>query len=125
MKIKQVHGPQMTLNRGAIDHPKTILDHKTMFRIKTRTNISGNKIIEIAQILNQSNDNLKIEPNFNDALSGKLNKLEEFFANKMIDAFIYEEEDFQMWKFTDTDQLVDKVGNLPFKDKIFKVLVSK
>ena len=38
MKIKQVHGPQMTLNRGAIDHPKTILDHKTMFRIKTRTN---------------------------------------------------------------------------------------
>ena len=91
------------------------MDHKTLFRIKIGTNISGERILLIAKILNESG--IKVEGNFQDALFEKNHILEEFFEIKPIEMEIYVEQDFQLWQFKD-GQLVDKMGYLPFKDKV-------
>ena len=63
---------------GSKTDAKNIIDHKTLFRIKTETNLSGRRIIKIAQILNEKKD-LKIEPFFKEAVVDKNRSLESFF----------------------------------------------
>ena len=41
-----------------------------------------------------------------------------FFDHKIVDMFIYDEKDFQMFKLSDEDYLVDKVNHLQFKQKV-------
>ena len=101
---------------------KVILTHETMFQIKTITDISGNHTKKIARIINRSSTDIKVEPNFKDALLAKGRLVKEFFEHKEIDAFVYHEKDFQKWKLEENGNLVDKVGLLPFKDKVFNDL---
>ena len=101
---------------------KVILTHETMFQIKTITDISGNHSKKIARIINKNSKDIKVEPNFKDALLAKGRLVNEFFEHKEIDAFVYHEKDFQKWKLEENGNLVDKVGLLPFKDKVFNDL---
>ena len=104
---------------------KAVLDHKTLFRIMTVTDASGNAMKKIARIINGSSEEIKIESNFKDALLEKGRLVEEFFDKKTIDAFVYHPKDFQKWKITESDgHLVDKVGFLPFKEKVFSDLAK-
>ena len=96
-------------------NPKPLMEHSTLFRIKSGVNCSGNRILLIAKILNQSG--IKIEGNFQDALFEKNHILEDFFEIKTLDMEIYVEPDFQLWQFKE-GHLVDKMGHLPFKDKV-------
>ena len=41
--------------------------------------------------------------------------VEEFFDDQLIDVYIYEKKDFQLWRQTDEGHLVDKVTLLEFK----------
>ena len=104
---------------------KAVLDHKTLFKIKTVTDASGNAMKKIARIINGSSKEIQIEPNFKDALVEKGRLVEGFFDKKTIDAFVYHPKDFQKWKLTESDgHLVDKVGFLPFKEKVFSDLAK-
>ena len=104
---------------------KTVLDHKTLFRIKTVIGSSDNSALKIAKIIKGSNEEIKIEPYFKDALVKQGRLVEEFFDHKSIDAFVYHEKDFQKWKLTEPDgYLVDKVGFSPFKNKVFSDLAK-
>ena len=91
------------------------MDHSTLFRIKSGVNCSGNRILLIAKILNDSG--IKVEPHFQDALIEKNHILEDFFEIKTIEMEVYVEPDFQLWQFKE-GHLVDKMGHLPFKDKV-------
>ena len=91
-----------------------------MFRIKRVCNESGNQITKIARILNKNSD-VKIESNFQDALYEQGHLAEDFFQSKVLEMEVYEEQDLTLWSFTKEGNLVDKVGQLPFKDKIFNV----
>ena len=83
--IKRVHGPPMKLNLGTDKKSKTVLDHKTLFRIKNETNASGNKILKIAKLIKNNSKDVKIEPNFKEALVQEGRILEEFFESKVVD----------------------------------------
>ena len=94
------------------------MDHKTLFRIKIETNSSGNKILLIAKILNESGIN--IEGHFQDALFERNHLLEDFFEPEIIELQVYMQPDFQLWQFKEGN-LVDKMGHLPFKNKVFNL----
>ena len=115
----------MPVYPSPLKREKTVLDHKTLFRIKTIIDASGNKSLKIARIIKGSSKDIKIEPYFKDAIVAKGRLVEEFFDHKSIDAFVYHEKDFQKWKVTESDgHLVDKVGFSPFKDKVFTDLAK-
>ena len=95
------------------------MEHKTLFHIKSRINASGNKILEIAKILNESG--MKVEGGFQNALFEKNHVLEDFFETETVDMEIYGKPDFQLWQFNNDGNLVDKMGNLPFKNIVFNL----
>ena len=117
--MKNIHGKPSTFSLKPNTIPKPLMEHKTLFHIKVRTNISGNKILEIATILNGSG--MKVEANFENALREKNHVLEDFFEVETIDMEIYGQPDFQMWQFNEEGNLVDKMGNLPFKNIVFNL----
>ena len=98
---------------------KPLMEHKTLFHIKSRINASGNKILEIAKILNESG--MKVEGGFQNALFEKNHVLEDFFETETVDLEIYGKPDFQLWQFNNDGNLVDKMGNLPFKNVVFNL----
>ena len=122
-KLKRYHGPPKKVGIGKVKPSKTVISHKTLFRIKSRCDESGRKILEIAKVLNK-NPNVKIEPNFQDALKEKGHACADFFQSTVLEMEIYEEKDYQLWSFTKEGNLVDKTGQLPFKDKTFNLPVE-
>ena len=95
--MKNIHGQPTKFYLKQQD-VKPLMDHKTLFRIKLGINGSGNSILLIAKILNQSG--VKVEAHFQDALFEKNHILEDFFDIKSIDLEIYGQPDFQLWQFT-------------------------
>ena len=118
--LKRYHGPPKKVGINKVKPCKTVISHKTLFRIKSVCNESGNQITKIARILNKNSD-VKIEPNFQDALYEQGHLAEDFFQSEILEMEVYEEQDLTLWSFTKEGNLVDKVGQLPFKDKIFNV----
>ena len=106
--------PPLQITVGGHECPKTVIGHETLFRIKTEINCSGNKIVQIAQILKDDSD-VKIESYFKEAVIDRNHAVEEFFDDQLIDVYIYEKKDFQLWRQTDEGNLVDKVTLLEFK----------
>ena len=47
ISLKSVHGPSLKVFIGSKTDAKSVIDHKTLFRIKTETNLSGRKIVRI------------------------------------------------------------------------------
>ena len=76
--------------------------------------------MKIARILNKNPD-VKIEPNFQDALYEQGHAAKDFFQSKVLEMEVYEEQDFKLWSFTKEGNLVDKTGQLPFRDKSFNI----
>ena len=95
--MKNIHGQPTKFYLKKQD-VKPLMDHKTLFRIQLGTNSSGNSILLIAKILNQSGIN--VEPHFQDALFERNHILEDFFDIQSIDLEIYGQPDFQLWQFT-------------------------
>ena len=118
--LKRVHGPKRKIGITKVKASKTVISHKTLFRIKRKCNESGRGITTIARILNKD-PNVKIEPYFQEALYEQGHAAEDFFQSKVLEMEVYEEQDLTLWSFTKEGNLVDKVGQLPFKDKIFNV----
>ena len=98
--FKRIHGPPMKVKIHEENVPKTILDHNTLYRIKTETDLSGTKIVKIARLL-KNNLDVKVEPYFKEALVEKGKELEEFFETKILDMEVYDVEDFQLWRFSE------------------------
>ena len=118
--LKRVHGPKRKIGIGKVEASKTIISHKTLFRIKSVCNESGNQITKIARILNKNSD-VKIEPNFQDALYEQGHICQDFFQSKVLEMEVYEEQDFMLWSFTKEGNLVDRAGQLPLKDKVYNI----
>ena len=114
-----MHGKPSTFNLKPNKITKPLMEHKTLFHIKTRINGSGNEILEIAKILNKSG--MKVETGFQDALFEKNHTLEDFFEIETVDMEIYGKPDFQLWQFNAEGNLVDKMGHLPFKNVVFNL----
>ena len=114
MLLSRAHGPKKKVFQNA-SSSKAVIDHDTLFRIKTEVNeLSGKKMVKIATILNSKSD-INIEPNFKDAITAKNNELADFFDHKTVDLFIYEQQDFQFWTLDEEGHLVDKVTFLNYK----------
>ena len=118
-KLKRYNGPPKKVGIGKVKPSKTVITHKTLFRIKSR-NESGRGIIEIAKILNK-NPNVKVEPNFKEALTERGHACDDFIQSKVLEMYVYEDKDFQLWSYTKEGNLVDKTGQLPFKNKQFNL----
>ena len=121
--LKRYNGPPKKVGIGKVKPSKTVISHKTLFRIKRRCDESGRQIMEIAKVLNK-NPNIRIEPNFQEALTEQGHACADFFQSKVLEMEIYEEKDYQLWSFTKEGNLVDKTGQLPFKDKTFNLPVE-
>ena len=65
--MKSVHGPPLKVSIGSKKKSKTLINHDTLFRIKSEINLSGNKVTKIAKILKDDTD-VKID-NFSSLLS--------------------------------------------------------
>ena len=87
---------------------------------KRSCNDSGREIMKVARILNK-NPNVKIEPNFQDALYEQGHICQDFFQSKVLEMEVYEEQDFMLWSFTKEGNLVDRAGQLPLKDKVYNI----
>ena len=118
--LKRYHGPPKKVGIGKVEPCKTVISHKTLFRIKSSVDSSGRQIKEIAKILNKD-PNIKIEPNFQEALKEKGHLCEDFIESKVLEMYVYQEQDFQKWTITKEGNLVDKTGQLPFKNKTFNI----
>jgi hypothetical protein len=119
-KLKRYNGPPKKVGIGKVKPSKTVITHKTLFRIKSRCDESGREIMEIAKLLNK-NPNVKVEPNFQEKLTERGHACADFFQSKVLEMFVYEEKDFQLWSYTKEGNLVDKTGQLPFKNKQFNL----
>ena len=118
--LKRVHGPKRKIVIEKVKPSKTVISHKTLFRIKRVCNESGNQITKIARILNKNSD-VKIESNFEDALYEQGHACKDFFQSKVLEMEVYEEQDFKLWSFTKEGNLVDRAGQLPLKDKVYNI----
>ena len=107
MLLSRVHGPKKKVFQNE-SPSKAVISHDTLFRIKTEINPSGKKMVKIATILNSQSD-INIEPNFQDAITAKNNELKDFFDHQTVDLFIYEAQDFQFWTLNEQGHLIDKV----------------
>ena len=58
---------------------------------------------------------MDIESYFKEAVIERNHRVEEFFEDTLVDVYIYEKKDFQLWRQTDEGYLVDKVTLLEFK----------
>lgn len=108
LKLKRVHGPPKTVFLSESKSEKSVIDHSTLFKIKCQTHLSGKKILKIAKTLKDS-ANLKIEENFKEALFEKNHLVDDFFKDEILDLYIYDQNDFQLWKYSDEGHLIDKV----------------
>ena len=106
--VKRVHGPPIQMTVGGHKCPKTVISHETLFRIKRETNQSGNRIVQIGMIL-KDDEGVKIEPYFKEAVIERNHAVEEFFDDTLVDVYVYEKKDFQLWSVTEEGNLVDKV----------------
>ena len=59
---------------------------------------------------------MNIESYFKEAVIERNHRVEEFFEDTLVDVYIYEKKDFQLWRQTEEGNLVDKVTLLEFKD---------
>ena len=59
---------------------------------------------------------MDIESYFKEAVIERNHRVEEFFEDTLVDVYIYEKKDFQLWRQTEEGNLVDKVTLLEFKD---------
>ena len=59
---------------------------------------------------------MDIESYFKEAVIERNHRVEEFFDDTLVDVYIYEKKDFQLWRQTEEGNLVDKVTLLEFKD---------
>ena len=97
---------------------KAVIGHSTLMKIKMETKDSGRNIVKIAQIISDDcGDEIKIEEYFKETIIYENQKVKTFFDHKIVDMYIYDEKDFQMFKLSDEDYLVDKVNHLQFKQK--------
>ena len=67
------------------------------------------------------NPNVKVEPNFKEALTERGHACDDFIQSKVLEMYVYEEKDFQLLSYTKEGNLVDKTGQLPFKNKQFNL----
>lgn len=111
--VKRVHGPPLTLTVGGHACPKTVIEHRTFFRIIAETNTTGNRVVQIAKIL-KDDCGLKIEEYFKEAVVERNHAVEEFFDDKLLEVYVYEKKDFQMWHMTEESNLIDKVKLVEF-----------
>ena len=118
--LKRVRGYPKKIVIDKVKPRKAVISHKTLFRIKSICDESGNSIKQIAQILNKNPD-VKIEPNFVDALTEKGHACADFFTSTVLEMYVYEEKDYQLWSYTKEGNLVDKTGQLPFRNKQFNL----
>ena len=89
--MKRVHGRPLHVYVGSkSESTKTVIDHETLFKIKTETNVSGKKICKIAKILKDSTAQIKLEPYFKDALIEKNRSVEEFFDVQEMEMLVKE-----------------------------------
>ena len=58
---------------------------------------------------------MNIESYFKEAVIDRNCAVEEFFDDQLIEVYVYEKKDFQLWRQTDEGYLVDKVTLLEFK----------
>ena len=58
---------------------------------------------------------MDIESYFKEAVIERNHRVEEFFEDTLVDVYIYEKKDFQLWRQTEEGNLVDKVTLLEFK----------
>ena len=58
---------------------------------------------------------MNIESYFKEAVIERNHRVEEFFEDTLVDVYIYEKKDFQLWRQTEEGNLVDKVTLLEFK----------
>ena len=59
---------------------------------------------------------MDIESYFKEAVIERNHRVEEFFEDTLVDVYIYEKKDFQLWRQTEEGNLVDKVTLLEFND---------
>ena len=59
---------------------------------------------------------MNIESYFKEAVIERNHRVEEFFDDTLVDVYIYEKKDFQLWRQTEEGNLVDKVTLLEFND---------
>ena len=85
--MKSVHGPPLKVSIGSKKKSKTLINHDTLFRIKSEINLSGNKVTKIAKILKDDTD-VKIEPYFKEAVVDKNQSVHEFFDVQEIDMLV-------------------------------------
>ena len=57
---------------------------------------------------------MDIESYFKEAVIERNHRVEEFFEDTLVDVYIYEKKDFQLWRQTEEGNLVDKVTLLEF-----------
>ena len=65
---------------------------------------------------------MDIESYFKEAVIERNHRVEEFFEDTLVDVYIYEKKDFQLWRQTEEGNLVDKVTLLEFND-IYKIKI--
>ena len=101
-----------------------MIEHETLFRMKEELNLSGQKVLNIAQILGE-HENLKIQEHFKAAIFEKNHELDEYFDSKTLDLLVNDYQDFQLWRQNQDGHIVDKVGHLPFQDRQFSLPISE
>ena len=77
-------------------------------------------MLKVAKILGE-NSNVKIEERFQEALFEKIHAVDKYFKTKTVELLVNEQQDYQLWTQNLDGNLIDKVGNLPFKNKVFSL----
>ena len=113
--IKRLNGPPRKVPKlGANKDSKTVVKHSTLYKIRAAINCSGNKIVEIKEILNEDPD-INFEEYFKESVVEKNHELDDFFDYKTLDLEIYDQEDCQLWQLNEERHLVDKVKISDYK----------
>ena len=108
IELKRVHGPPKKVFFEEPKNEKSVIDHQTLFKIKTETKLSDKKLLHVAKTL-KDNGNLKIEENFKTALVKQNHLVQDYFKSELLDLYIYDRADFQAWKYDEEGHLIDKV----------------
>ena len=116
--LQSVHGPPLKFPLKERKE-KAVIGHSTLMKIKCEIQASGNRIVKVAQIISDDcGEDIKIEEYFKETVIKSNQEVNTFFDHKIVDMFIYDEKDFQMFKLSDEEYLVVKVGHLQFKQKV-------
>ena len=120
VNLKRLHGQPMQLPKPGTEKPtKTVITKGTLIKIKKELYLSGRGSTKMAQILSADNkDGIKIEKHFKEHVIENNKKLKSFFSSEKVDMQIYEKVDFQLWKLSNNNTLINKSGHACFQDNI-------